>query len=138
MSHATDIRDPVRSRLGTEFGRVLGPLVDQTPGAVAAVLSDEEGDAIDFAHQPGEIDEIDVQLLGAQIGHAVLNMQTTARRHRLGSPSILVDARGGRFVAAAVADTYILALLLSRRANVGRALESFERVRRVIGDLLVA
>lgn len=127
---------PIHSRLGTEFGRVLAPLVEHTPGAVAAVLSDEQGDAIDFAHDPEEISDLDVQLLGAQIGQSVLRLHLSARRHRLQAPCLLVEARTSRFVAGAVADDYILALLLDRGANVARALEAFDRVRVRLAMLL--
>ena len=58
----------VRSHLGTEFGEALEAMVRRTPGAFAGVVSDEEGYAIDYAHDVARIDGVEVQLVGAQFG----------------------------------------------------------------------
>lgn len=125
----------IRCRLGTEFGRALAPLVASTPGARAAVLTDAQGDAIDFAHDPA-VEEIDVQLLGAQIGQTVLKLQESARRHLADHPAVLVEAVHGKFMAGAVAELYIVALLLDPRSNVGAAWPAFEQTRAELDQLL--
>ena len=112
----------VHSPLSTEFGRVLASLVLAAPGAVAAVLSDEEGDAIDFVHDPRVISELDVQLVGAQIGQAIIRRDESARRH-VGGGALLVEAEHQAFAACAVAERYVLALVLERHANFARALD---------------
>ena len=127
---------PVRSRLHTEFGAILETIVRGVPGATAAVLSDDEGEAIDFAHRPDEVEALDVQLLGAQIGQAMLRTETTGERHDLRAPLVLVEAAVGAFVATTIHHEYILALLLRRRANVARALEVLAAGRSRLGPLL--
>jgi hypothetical protein len=126
----------VACRFGTEFGAVLEPMVDMTPGAVAAVLSDDQGDAIDFAHDPAEISEIDVQLLGAQIGQTVLAMEPIYRRHQLVGPSMLVESAQHGLLACSLRGHYILALLLERKSNVGAAFAAFDHARRRLDALL--
>jgi predicted regulator of Ras-like GTPase activity (Roadblock/LC7/MglB family) len=123
-------------RLDTEFGRELAPLVATIPGARGAVLSDSQGDAIDFAHHPADISELDVQLLGAQIGQAMLRLSGGSARHHLHDPAVLVEGTEANLVASAIAGTYILALLLDRRANLAVALSAFVRTRARIARLL--
>jgi hypothetical protein len=112
----------VHSPLATEFGRVLASMVLAAPGAVAAVLSDDDGDAIDFVHDPRVISELDIQLVGAQIGQSILRMDAAARRHVRG-PAILIEAEQQAFAASAVAERYVLAMVLERHANFARALD---------------
>jgi hypothetical protein len=126
----------VASRFGTEFGAVLEPMVEMTPGAVAAVLSDDQGDAIDFAHDPAEISEIDVQLLGAQIGQTVFAMEKIYRRHQLVEPSMLVESAQHGLLTCSLRGQYILALLLERQSNVGAAFAAFDHARKRLGEML--
>lgn len=126
----------VVSRLRTEFGRVLATLVNETPGAVAAVLTDEEGDAIDYAHDRTELSELDVQLLGAQVQQAVLALDRSAKRHRLREPMCLLETEAQKLVAGAVGEQYVMALLLEERANVARGLSAFRRARRLLTRML--
>lgn len=129
----------VRSRLGTEFGRLLERLVVQTPGGVAAVLSDDVGEALDFAHDPAEISALDVQLLGAQIGQSLHLLDVSARRHRLRQPSLLLETPSQKLLAATLCGAFTLALLLDRRANIAKAFTTFETIRlgleRILGGL---
>jgi hypothetical protein len=127
----------VASRLGTEFGAVLSPMVETTPGAIAAVLSDDQGDAIDFAHDPAEISDVDVQLLGAQIGQTVLALERTYLRHRLGRSALLLESDQHGLLTCALHEHYVLALLLERRSNVAAAFTAFEMARHRLAGLLL-
>lgn len=126
----------VRSPLGTEFGQVLAPMVLAVHGAIAAVLSDDEGDAIDYVHDPRVISELDVQLVGAQIGQSILRLEASARRHRMGASALLLEARSQAFVASAVAERFVVAMVLQPRANFARALDSLCRARMLLTPLL--
>lgn len=126
----------IRTRLGTDFGRVLERMTRSTEGAIAAVLSDEEGDAIDYAHDPQEVDELDVQLLAAQTGQSVLQLEVLYRARKFAGGSMLLETERQCLVTSAVADHYVLALLLERQANVARALSVFEDGRTQIARLL--
>ena len=128
--------DGLRSRLGTEFGDVLEAMVRATPGAVAAVLSDEDGDAIDFVHDPGQIDELDVQLFAAQTGLSVLQLEATYARHKIPNAALLVETQLRCLITSVVATSYVLAMLTERRANIGRALQRFEAGRAALANML--
>jgi hypothetical protein len=130
------MRPRLRSRLGTEFGDVLERLIRQIPGALAAVVSDGDGDAIDFAHDPGETREIDVELLGAQLGQVVRRTHLTGAQHEMPRPIILLEATRRTFMTALVTPPYLVALLLRRRANVAVALTALEDARGQLETLL--
>jgi hypothetical protein len=122
----------VKCRFGTEFGAVLEPMVESTPGAVAAVLSDDQGDAIDFAHDEAEISELDVQLLGAQIGQTILAMERIYRRHHL----VELESAQHGLLACSLRGHFVLALLLERRSNVAAAFAAFDAARGKLEGLL--
>jgi hypothetical protein len=126
----------VASRFRTEFGAVLEPMVETTPGAIAAVLSDDQGNAIDFAHDPAEISDIDVQLLGAQIGQTILALETIYRRHHLHRPALLVESAQHGLLTASLREHYILVLLLDHRSNVAAAFTAFAHARDHLTALL--
>lgn len=126
----------VRSRLGTEFGRLLEPLVMVVPGGIAAVLSDDAGEALDFAHDPEEISALDVQLLGAQIGQSLHLLDAAARRHRLKEPSLLLETPTQKLLAASLDGAFTLALLLDGRANLSKAFTGFAQIRIRLEQLL--
>ena len=123
-------------RIGTEFGQALQTMVRGTPGAMAAVLSDNVGDAIDFVHDAEELSELDVQLLAAQVGQQLIKLEATYRRHRLRSASLLLESSACGLMAGVVGDEYVLAMLLERRANVARAFSTFEQGRTALRELL--
>lgn len=126
----------IRSALDTEFGVVLADLVTQVPGALAAVLSDRMGDPIDFAHDPGRISALDVQLVGAQLCLPLLRLHHTAEARRLRRPAVVVEARKNALVAAIVAEEYVLAFVLTRPANLALAMIAFASSRETLDGLL--
>ena len=126
----------ITSRLGTEFGEALRTMVLRTPGAVAGVVSDDEGDAIDYAHDPDRIDGLDVQLLGAQLGPPLFRLRDTAHDQGLEHPLLLIETLSHNLVASPVGGVFVIALLLDRRANLGRAMACFTRGRDTLQALL--
>jgi hypothetical protein len=143
VNDARPDRRGVHSPHETEFGLALAALVREVPGALGAVLSDDVGDAIDFAHDPAVISDLDVQLVGAQIGQSVLELGRSfltrgapARHRRIDEPLVLLEARDQAFVAAPVADRFVLAMLLDHRANFARALRSADHCRARLRVLL--
>lgn len=129
-------RTEIRSRLGTEFGRLLSPLVRITPGGIAAVLSDDEDEAVDFAHDPAEISALDVQLLAAQVGQSVRRLTGAATRHRLERPLVLLETSVQKLIASTIGGSFTLALLLHHRANIAIGLRAFDETHRRIEALL--
>lgn len=126
----------VCTRLGTEFGQALETMVLRTPGAFAGVVSDEEGDAIDYAHDPDRIDGLEVQLLGAQLGIPLFKVHSTASAQGFDDPLLMVETRTHNLVASPVRHAFVVAMLLDRRANLGRALKAFADGRDALRALL--
>jgi hypothetical protein len=128
--------DAVRPGFATEFGNALAELVLSVPGAIGAVLCDQFGESIDFAHDPRAIAEIDVQIAGAQVIQTVMRVDEGARRHGLGEIDMLVEALHGALLAMPLQREYALVLLLEPHANVARALAAFPSARERITALL--
>lgn len=121
----------------SEFGDELAELVLAVPGALGAVIVDGRGFSVDFAHVPASVDEIDVQLAGAQFGQAIGRISWYTRRHRLGDPeAMLLECRRGNLLVAPITGEYVLALRLRKVMNVARALREFAAARRRLASLL--
>jgi hypothetical protein len=127
----------IASALGTEFGRALEPLMD-VPGALGAVLADDRGYAVDYIRDDDRISELDVQIVGAQLGHALEQLDGTARARGLGAPVVLLEGRDRALLAGPLSDGFALAFLLRRPANVALAMQRFGVGRDLIGRLLDA
>lgn len=128
-------RRRIPSALRSEFGRVIENLMD-LPGAMGAVLIDDDGYAIDYVNDEPHLSAIDVQLMGAQIGQAVQRIQRTAHSRDLGTPSLILEGSTGVLVAGPVGFDYVLSMMLRDNADVGAALDRFEAVRSTVEHLL--
>jgi predicted regulator of Ras-like GTPase activity (Roadblock/LC7/MglB family) len=125
----------IPSAMRSDFGRVLENLMD-VPGSMGAVLVDDDGYAIDYVHDPGRLAEIDVQLLGAQVGQVVARLQRSASKHDLGTAAVVLEGTRANLIAGAVGVDYVLAFLMTRSASVPQGLHHFEAVRSTIEHLL--
>lgn len=132
----TRVARTVESRLGTEFGEALRTMVERTPGAVAGVVSDDQGLAIDYAHVPSRIEGIDVQLLGAQLGLPLFRLNRTAAGHGITAPLVMLETETHSLVASPISNAFVVAMLLDQRANLGVALSAFVHSRDTLGALL--
>jgi predicted regulator of Ras-like GTPase activity (Roadblock/LC7/MglB family) len=119
----------------TEFGRAMEDLME-VPGSMGAVLVDDDGYAIDYVHDAAVLAELDVQLLGAQLGQIVARTQTSADKHQLGGVAVVVMGELGSFIAGPVGVDYVLAFLLCREASADHGLRRFETVRDIVAKLL--
>ena len=120
----------------SEFGRMLAQLVRRVPGALGAVLSDDLGDAVDFAYRPNGLSEVDIQLCGAQIGQFIerLARGSWAREHPI--EHVLVECDRGSLLFGRVTPGYIVSLRLDRSANLGLARRHFQKTHRALLPLL--
>lgn len=127
----------VTSLLGTEFGRVLADLVGAVPGACGAVFSDREGYAVDYACDPSRMDGLELQIVGAQLGHPLARSHAVAVRHLIGRTSVLLESDRGALLGALVdaQEGSVLVLVLAPGASLGRALVRFDRARTAIATL---
>ena len=128
----------------SEFGRALADYLAGEPAARGAVLSDREGDAIDFAYDPSRVGELEVQILGAQLDRAAARMAAWCAAQGRGACEILIEASHGRMCCAHVDAAYVLAVLFdpsdaddaTTTAEAERLLAGFRAVRRRIEGLL--
>jgi predicted regulator of Ras-like GTPase activity (Roadblock/LC7/MglB family) len=121
--------------MGSEFGRAIEDLMD-VPGSMGAVLVDDDGYAIDYVHDPMMLEELDVQLLGAQLGQIVARTQTTAAKLDLGTMVLVVEGTRGSLIVAPVGIVYVLAFMLRGQASMDDGLRGFEAVRSTVEQLL--
>lgn len=126
----------------SEFGVALADYLAAEPAARGGVLSDGEGDAVDFAYARDRLAELDAQILGAQLEHAARGMTAWAAARGLGRCEILLEASHGRLCSAFVAHAYVLVLLLDpaepdASTESERLLGSFRDLRRRIEALLL-
>lgn len=131
-------REPPRripSAMRSDFGRIIENLMD-VPGSMGAVLVDDHGYAIDYVHDPELLAELDVQLLGAQLGQIVTRTQKSAEKHDLGTAVVLVEGELASLIAASVGIVYVLAFMLRRDANLDQGLTHFAAVRSTVEHLL--
>lgn len=125
----------IPSAMRSDFGRIIENLMD-VPGSMGAVLVDDDGYAIDYVHDPERLAELDVQLLGAQIGQIVARTQQSAEKLDLGTAVVIVEGDRACLIAGAVGIVYVLAFLLERDANLDQGLHHFAAVRSTVEHLL--
>lgn len=130
-----DLSQRFQSAMRTEFGRVLENLMD-VPGSMGAVLVDEDGFAIDYVYDPEALQDLDVQLMGAQLGQMVARTQRSAAKHDLGTPVVLLEGERANLIAGPVGEIYVLTFMLRHHANVAQGLHHFEAVRSTVEHLL--
>lgn len=120
----------------SEFGEVLADLVESTPGAWGAVLSDGRGEAIDYAYRASEISELDVQIAGAQVGQAMRKLQTTADQFSLGTADVLLQGQRATLFTSQLFSEYLLTVMLDHDCNVARVYRRYAEVRRQLREML--
>lgn len=124
----------VQSAVRSEFGRIIENLM-LVPGSMGAVLVDDDGYPIDYVFDDEVVDELDVQLMGAQLGQIVALTQRSAAKHDLGTPVVLLEGRTN-LIAGPVGLDYVLAFMMQHEANVAQGLHHFEAVRSTVEHLL--
>lgn len=119
----------------SDFGRIIENLMD-VPGSMGAVLVDDDDYAIDYVHDPAVLGELEVQLLGAQVGQIVAKIQRSAEKLDLGSTVVVVQGGRASVLAGQVGNAYVLAFMLRHGADVDEGLHHFEAVRSTVEHLL--
>jgi predicted regulator of Ras-like GTPase activity (Roadblock/LC7/MglB family) len=120
----------------SEFGEVLADLVESTPGAQGAVLSDGRGEAIDFAHRPTQVTALDVQIAGAQVGQVMAKLQRSATIFGLGVADVVVQGTRGTLFTSQLYSEYLLTVMLDHDCNIARITLRCAEVRATIRDML--
>lgn len=110
----------------SELGQELAQLVADTPGAIGAVLTDEEDDPIDMAHIPEQVTELEIQLAGAQIGQTIVRLDAQTRAAGLGAATVLVECSRGALCTTRLNADVILTMQLQPGSGFGRAFREFD------------
>ena len=120
----------------SEFGDRMAQLLVEVKGASGVVLSDEQGDPIDTARRPDRIEEIDVEIAGAQIGQCVALLNRSSLVFGLGTPMVIVETRHGMLIAKPLQHSYLLTLVLDRRASLTQTARFFEAATHDLDKLM--
>lgn len=119
-----------------EFGETMAAMMEKTPGAIGAVLADGRGEPIDFAHDTGQINALEIQIVGAQLGQSIARLRRTALVFGLGHPTVLLNATAGNLLTTPVHAEYLLTVVLARSANIARAMQGFRRLSDELREML--
>lgn len=95
----------------SEFGAALADFVAAEHSAHGAILSDAEGDPVDFAHRLGTLTPLDLQIAGAQVEQSASRTAAWCVRQGLGRCEILIEASHGLLLSAAPGDGCVLTSL---------------------------
>lgn len=104
------------------FKTILKDLVESVPGATGAILTDWEGESVDYYSVSG--DDYNIKILGAH-QNIILN-RVREVRGRIPSQAVLetvISTDRQHLVVGAVGNDYTLVMVLERSALVGRAVE---------------
>jgi predicted regulator of Ras-like GTPase activity (Roadblock/LC7/MglB family) len=118
----------------SSFGDILQRMVMRVPGALGAVFSDWEGEAVDqFAH----VSPAEIQLVGAHWG-VVLNM-AAERVQRAGGGAIdelWIEAEHGLVLVRRVNAQYYVVLAVGRESHLAIARRELESsVQSLLGEM---
>ena len=130
----------------SEFGRVLADYITRETAVRGAVLSDDQGDAVDLAFDEARTSALEVQILGAQLDRAAERLTSWFQDRGRGPCEILIEASHGRLCCAFIGGAYVLAVVSepaqgddeARAAAAERVLAGFRDLRRDIEALLQA
>jgi predicted regulator of Ras-like GTPase activity (Roadblock/LC7/MglB family) len=118
---------PGREERPTEFTRILERLIELEPAVLAAVLVDNDGEAVDFA---GALAPFDAKIAGAYLRLVLEETTGMSARAKVGRlTQVVVRSVRRSFLARPLDDGYALVLVLKRQgfAISARALAIAER-----------
>ena len=95
----------------SEFGTAMATFLAAAPEVRGAIVTDAEGDPVDFAHHTAAITALDLQIAGAQTEQVTRRMQAWCTRNNLGTCTIWIEASHGCLLSTVPGDDYVLAAL---------------------------
>ncbi len=115
-------QEPANNLLFTgfsEFGVALAEFVGAEPSARGAILTDDDGNPVDYAHRHGAVTPLDLQIVGAQVEQATARTAAWCARQGLGTCEILVEASHGLLLSALPGRSCVLSSLHNAPAAAG-------------------
>ena len=122
----------------SEFGQALGLFLAGRSNVRGAILTDNRGDPIDFAHRPAKVSALDIQIAGAQVETTASRVQAWCTRHGLGACEILVESSHGLLLCGEPGAECVLTSLHDHAAYADPLgqLAAFAALRRQIAALI--
>jgi hypothetical protein len=122
----------------SEFGQALASFLASRGNIRGAILTDNRGDPIDFAHRPARTSALDVQIAGAQVEAVTGRVQAWCERHDLGACEILIEASHGLLLCGTPGRECVLASVHDHapHADPLGQLAAFSALRRRIAALI--
>ena len=106
------------------FKRILQEFVENTPGAIGAILADWEGEAVE---QFCRYDDFELKIIGAHKGIILNLIKDLHKAAAAGNPQeALISTESLHVIIGPVGQDYSLVMTLDRDAIVGRALYGFK------------
>jgi predicted regulator of Ras-like GTPase activity (Roadblock/LC7/MglB family) len=107
------------------FKTILMELVEATPGASGAILTDWEGEAVEHYSL---VDEYELKLIGAHKGIILNRMKEIQHRFLSGDVhEAVISTNTLHVMIGTIDEDYSLIMTLDRNALVARALRNFQR-----------
>ncbi len=107
------------------FKAILMKLVETTPGANGAILTDWEGEAVE---QYSLADEFELKLIGAHKGIILNRMKEIQHRFLSGDVhEAVISTNTHHVIIGTIDEDYSLIMTLDRNALVARAIRNFQR-----------
>ncbi|MEZ4427594.1 MAG: hypothetical protein R3A51_07900 [Nannocystaceae bacterium] len=122
----------------SEFGLLLVELIERDAAFHGAVLTDDDGNPIDYARRPDKISLLDLQITGAQIERCVVALGHSCARFGLSPPLIVIEATCGVLLSQSVCEDYVLAARLGPVTSLHGVVKSFTSTARELTDMLLA
>ena len=105
----------------SEFGVALARFVRAEPSARGAILTDDDGNPVDYAHRHGAVTPLDLQIVGAQVEQTTARTSTWCLQRGLGTCEILIEASHGLLLSAMPGHGCVLSSLHHRHADLAAA-----------------
>ena len=114
------------------FVGILRDLLSVTPGAVAAIFLDYEGETVAmWSERPFELSDDDLKAIGAYQGIFLSQLRGACERSEAGAPSrFKLEQPSRRTLSCDLKDGYYLVLIVESTSSEAMAWRQLERCRR--------
>lgn len=118
---------------------MLAELLERFTEIRGAVLTDDEGNPVDFARRPTAIDTLDLQIVGAQLERCIAPVDASCAKLGLSTRADVVILEGdeGTILGCTLVEgMFVLAAIVAPTENIERLSATFDDVARKLTMLL--